>query len=309
MAEKEIGQDKLSRISEDKVAVGLGCFSIGLGLAELLAPRAVAWACGVESKNAGLIRLFGLREIGAGIGIFAQGKMPAESLWMRVAGDALDLAALGVAFTSPKSCKTRLQIATFNVLAVTALDVITAQRLSETKGYISEDGRVRVVKNVFINKSPEECYRFWRNFENFPTFMRHLVSVEQKEGNRSHWVAKGPAGAKVAWDAEIVEDRPNEILIWRSLPGSSISNRGSVRFEPAPSGRGTYLIVDLEYEPPAGMVGVGIAKLFREEPAVQLTDDLRRCKQMIEVGEIILSDGSPTGYGNVKQRSSQPVAR
>jgi uncharacterized membrane protein len=292
-----------------KMAIGLGFFSFGLGLAELLTPRAVAWVCGVESKNANLIRLYGLRELQAGALIFSQGKKPAQSMWLRVAGDALDLASLGIASLSPKSSKGRLLFATANVLAVTALDVLTAQKLSESKGWTTEDGSIRVCQQVFINRSPQECYEYWRNLENLPTFMRHLVSVSIKDKGRSSWVAKGPAGARVAWEAEIVQDTVNEAIVWRSLPGSLIGNRGSVKFKPAPGGRGTYLIVELQYSPPAGMLGVGVAKLFREEPKMQLKDDLRRFKQIIEVGEIILSDASPEGNGNLKQRPAQPVER
>jgi uncharacterized membrane protein len=296
-------------VCEEKLAFGLGCFSIGLGLAELLTPNVVAAICGVEKKNSPLIRLFGIRELQAGAVIFSQGKKPAEGMWLRVMGDALDLTALGVAALSPKSCKVRLSLATLNVLAVTALDILTAERLGQSRGYITEEGSIRVCKSVFVNKSPQECYDFWHNFENFPSFMRHVKSVSISENGRSQWVAKGPGGSRVAWEAETLEDVPNEMIVWRSIPGSLVSNRGSVKFEAAPGGRGTFVIVDLEYAPPAGMLGVGIAKLFREEPEMQLNDDLRRFKQIMEVGEIVCSNGSPDGYGRMKQHPGQPLAR
>jgi uncharacterized membrane protein len=117
--------------------------------------------------------------------------------------------------------------------------------------------------------------------------MQHLESVEWTGENRSHWKAKGPGKTTVEWDAEILEDRPNERISWRSIEGSDIDHRGTVRFQPAPGGRGTELHVELTYSPPAGAIGARIAKFFGEEPSQQLDDDLRRFKQVLEVGETI----------------------
>src|ERR1051325_6770637 len=119
----------LPSASAKKLAKGLGWFSIGLGLAELLAPRAIANISGVSKERTGLIRLYGLREIAAGITIFAQEK-PTEGVWSRVAGDALDLTSLGIAATNPEAKLGRVAFATANVLAVTALDVMCAKQLS-----------------------------------------------------------------------------------------------------------------------------------------------------------------------------------
>src|SRR5215213_9737325 len=120
-------QSGLMNLSTEQLAKGLGWFSLGLGLAEVLAPRAIAKIAGVKGNTA-LIRLFGLREIASGLAIFAQGERPAAAaLWSRVAGDALDLAALTEAFAAPDSHKGRVAFATANVLAVTALDVLCAQ--------------------------------------------------------------------------------------------------------------------------------------------------------------------------------------
>jgi uncharacterized membrane protein len=134
-------------------------------------------------------------------------------------------------------------------------------------------------------------YSFWRNFENFPRFMSHLESV-QASGDRSRWRAKAPFGGTVEWEAEIVVDRPNEEIAWRSLKGALVPNQGSVRFTPAPGGRGTEVRVELQYEPPAGVVGAAIAKFFGEEPKQQIQGDLRRFKQMMEPGEVLHSDAS-----------------
>src|ERR1044071_4303110 len=164
-------QGALKYVDEEKLARGLGWFSIGLGLAELLAPRGVAKVAGMKG-NTGLIRLFGLREIASGVAIFAGGKRPAGPVWSRVVGDALDLACLGAAYASPGNDKARLTFATANVLAGTALDVLCAQQLSaDGDGAQTERGNVPVNKSIIVNASAEEVYSYWRDFENLPRFM------------------------------------------------------------------------------------------------------------------------------------------
>jgi uncharacterized membrane protein len=146
-----------------------------------------------------------------------------------------------------------------------------------------------------VNRPPEEVYNLWKNYENFPRFMYHLESVKVTGDKRSHWVAKAPAGMTVEWDAETIQDIPNERIAWRSLEGSTVPNSGEVRFERAPGGRGTIVRVAVEYRPPAGPIGAAIAKLFGREPGQQIREDLRRLKQLIEAGEIITTEGQPAG--------------
>ena len=289
----------------DPLAKGLGWFSLGLGLAELLAPRGVAKVAGVRGHT-NFIRLMGLREIAHGVAIFSQGKRPAAAVWSRVAGDALDLAALAAAYASPDSDKARLTFATANVLGVTALDVLCAQQLSSTGDDAASPSTPGVRKSIIINRPPEELYRFWRDLENLPTFMKHLESVHVTGEGRSHWVAKAPAGTTVEWDAEITEDRPDELIAWRSLEGADVDNAGSVRFERAPGGRGTIVSVEIDYNPPAGVVGSLVAKLFGEEPEQQVQDDLRRFKQFMETGEVVVSEGTVFDNGLLTQRPAQP---
>ncbi len=142
-----------------------------------------------------------------------------------------------------------------------------------------------------MNRPVEQVYAFWRRLENLPGFMRHLESVEQLDDRHSRWRAKGPAGTSVSWDAEIVEERENEALSWCSLEGSRVRNRGTVAFGHAPGARGTELRVTMEYAPPAGSIGRGLAWLFGEEPSQQIHEDLHRFKQLLETGEISRSDG------------------
>ncbi|HSB74175.1 MAG TPA: SRPBCC family protein [Terriglobales bacterium] len=153
---------------------------------------------------------------------------------------------------------------------------------------------IRVRKAVSVDKSPEELYRFWHDFENLPRFLRHLQSVRSRAG-RLEWVTSGPLGKNFSWEAEIVEDRENEYISWRSLPGSQIENQGSVRFQSGPEGRGTEVRVELLYRPPAGRLGAAFASLFGEDPEQQIREDLRRFKELMEAGEIATTDGQPHG--------------
>lgn len=145
-----------------------------------------------------------------------------------------------------------------------------------------------VERSIRINRSPEELYRFWRNFENLPRFMNHLESVRIIDQQRSHWITKAPLGNHVEWDAEIVDDRENEQICWRSLPNADIPNHGCVRFESSEYEVGTEVKVTMQYSPPGGIAGAVIAAFFGEAPDLQLYEDLWRLKQEIEGGNTSL---------------------
>lgn len=286
-------------------ARALGWFSIGLGLAEVAAPRMVARLIGVNHNDEAArntLFAFGLREITSGIGILSR---PGSAGWMlsRVVGDAIDLTALGRALASGDTDRTRAATATAAVLGVTVLDLVTRQQLSKGSGNgaglrggsIARERRkagVEVTVAITINRPRNEVYGFWRNLENLPRFMSHLESVEVVDERRSRWKVKAPAGTTVEWEAETLEDRPNELITWRSLRDSDVPNSGKVQFKDAPGNRGTEVIVELRYQPPAGKIGALVAKLFGEEPAQQVKGDLRRLKQVLEVGEVVHSDAS-----------------
>lgn len=155
---------------------------------------------------------------------------------------------------------------------------------------------IKVEKTVTINKSAEELYRFWHNFENLPTFMKHLKSVKVYNEKRSHWIANAPLGNSVEWDADILEDRENEFISWASVEGADVDNSGFVRFKKAPGDRGTEVKVVLEYNPPGGALTAAVAKLFGEEPEQQIGDELRRFKMLMETGEIATTEGQPSGH-------------
>jgi uncharacterized membrane protein len=302
--------DRPQQETEDNAerrARGLGWFSIGLGLAQIGAPRTMARLVGVTDDDETRNTMFaiGLREITSGIGILSRPR-PAGWVWSRVGGDLMDLALLGKAMTSDENKRNRVAAATAAVLGVAALDFMTGQQLtkggngSETgfkEGRATQAGRgisrgIQVTQSITIKRPRHEVYGFWHNFENLPRFMAHLESVQVLDDTRSRWKARAPAGATVEWEAETIEDRPNELIAWRSLPDATVPNSGSVRFADAPGDRGTEVLVQLSYQPPGGKVGALIAKLFGEEPKQQVKGDLRRFKQVMETGEIVHSDAS-----------------
>ena len=141
---------------------------------------------------------------------------------------------------------------------------------------------IKVEESIVIDRTPDELYAYWRNFENLPRFMDHLKSVTVLGERRSHWVARGPAGTTIEWDAEIHNEVENQLIAWRSLPGAEVGNAGSVHFTPIAEGRSTEVRVVLSYEPPAGRVGAAIARLFGEEPSQQVAEDLERFKEAME---------------------------
>jgi uncharacterized membrane protein len=279
-------------------AIALGWFSIGLGAAQILAPRGLSRLIGTgDTERARTTMLaLGLREIASGIGILTNPR-PSGWLWSRVVGDVMDLALLGEKLvSSDASQRPRIAAASAAVLGVTLLDAQTAIELgrhpsASQRGKPKLHGQIHLRRAITVNRSPEEVYAFWHDFENLPRFMAHLESVKVTDG-RSHWRAKGPAGTSVEWEAEMVVDRPHEVIAWRSLPDATVSNYGSVQFIAAPRGQGTEVHVELFYDPPGGAIGSTIAKLFGEEPGQQIEGDLRRFKQVLETGEVVHSDAS-----------------
>ncbi|MDB6064262.1 MAG: cyclase/dehydrase [Pedosphaera sp.] len=281
---------------EEKLARGLGWFSIGLGLAGLLAPRSLARVAGVRERPL-LLRAIGLRELVSGVGILSE-RRPADWLWARVAGDAMDLSLLGVGLASNNPNKGRAAAATLAVAGITALDLHCSQRLSTRPG----TGTIHLSKTITINRSAEDLYQFWHDFQSLPRFMNHLQEVQDFRNGRSHWVAKGPADTLVEWDAEIINDKPNELIAWCSVEGADVDNAGTVRFEPAAGGRGTVVKVAIEYRPPAGALGAKIAEIFGEAPEKQVHVDLHRFKQLMETGEIARTEGQPAGRSRSTSR-------
>jgi uncharacterized membrane protein len=150
-----------------------------------------------------------------------------------------------------------------------------------TKRYLSGSGGVIVEDALTIYRPPTEVYSYWRSLENLPNFMEHLEEVTIIDRLRSHWVAKGPLGVRVEWDAEIINDIPPTLLSWKSVGQSDVVSAGSVRFRPD-GDRATRVHVKLQYDPPAGKVGATVAWLLGDDPQHQIAEDLRRFKELVE---------------------------
>ena len=164
----------------------------------------------------------------------------------------------------------------------------------DTRAALSGPRGIRVRESVRLECPIDEVYRFWSRLENLPTFMQNLAAVTDLGGGRSHWVARGPGGVRVEWDAEIINEIQNKVLAWKSLPGGDVVSAGSVTFEPARgTDSGTQLTVTLQYEPPAGRFGRLVASAFGREPSQTIREDLRRLKQLLEAGEIARAAGAP----------------
>jgi uncharacterized membrane protein len=291
----------------DALERGLGWFSIALGTAAVAAPRLVCFLAGSRSPT--VMRLVGMRELTAGIGILTQPDRE-PWLWSRVVGDTFDLAALSVALAG-RGRRGRAAVALAAVAGVTALDVLAALRITGSRAGQSAPGvagrtDIYLERSIAVSKSPEECYRFWRSFENLPRFMQALESVRQLDEQRSHWMAKGPLGTRLEWTSEITAERPGEEIAWRTLEDSGAAHAGSVRFEAAAAGRGTVVRVSLHYSPFGGTLGAGLVKLLGHDPQSRIREDLRRFKQVMETGEIATTRGQPTGrrslFGRVTQQ-------
>jgi uncharacterized membrane protein len=262
---------------------GLGWFSLGLGIAELAAPRALARAIGVDpgGRTGAALRLMGAREVAAGLGVLARPRR-ALPLWARVAGNAIDLAFLAWAFGAKRTHTQRLVGAIASVAGVTALDVIAGRRIAR-----AEESAVRPVRRaITIYRPAGDVYAFWRDLDQLPMFMTHLESVAELGGGRARFTAKLPVGGTVSWDTELTEDLPGERIDWCTVRGSKLPNRGSVTFRPILGGSATEVCVELQLG--HGAVAA-LAKLFA---GAKLMGDLRRLKQLLETGEIVRSDAS-----------------
>jgi uncharacterized membrane protein len=168
----------------------------------------------------------------------------------------------------------------------------TAGTRQDTRRALGGSAGVNVEESMTINRPPDALYRFWRNLENLPRFMTHLESVERITETLSRWKAKAPAGTHVEWNAEIINEVPNQLIGWRSIQGSDVVSAGSVNFEDLGAEHGTRVRVRMQYNPPGGKAGAAVARLLGSDPATEIRQDLRRFKQLVEAGEGVSIPGS-----------------
>jgi uncharacterized membrane protein len=290
----------------ERLAKALGVASVALGAPLVAAPGRVARFAGIEDTpgTRAVARGVGVRELAAAAAILPRSR-PLPGVWSRVAGDGMDLALLSMALRTAAANRRRLAATTAVIAGIAALDAADALRLSRRRrpSRVAADGSLRVSAGITVNRSAADAYALWRDFARLPDFMTHLESVSE-DGKR--WTATAPGGGTVDWDAEITEDVPAQRLSWRSLPGADVGNAGTVTFTPAPGDRGTEVRVELRYDPPAGKLGSAVARLLGEEPHQQVTDDLRRFKQILETGEVVRSPASPQGHRSTRLVAQRP---
>lgn len=271
----------------------LRSLGIGLGLWQLFAPRHIARLVGVSNqrRNLVLIRALGVRKLAVGLGLLTVRKRPSRWLWARAAGDILELGLLGNALRSRRSDRTRVTGALAALAGVSLLDAWSARQ--NQRVLAGSTARIPIRRSTTIARPPADVYRFWRDFKNLPKFMVHLESVETLDETRSYWRARGVGGKSFEWNAEIFEDRENELISWRTMGrGSQVAHAGVVRFVAAPGGRGTEIHIEATYDPPGGPLGRAFALAFGQELSQQIEGDLRRLKQVLEAGEVVESDAS-----------------
>ena len=301
-APQRAGSAGASRFRRDDSTVGraLGWLSLGLGIAAMFRSRSLGAAIGMESHE-GALKMAGARELVAATGLLGSGN-PTPWLWSRVVGDVMDLAMLGGAAVQGAR-RNRALAALGVVAAVTAVDIGASVSVTRRKqlrrygGTAASRGAEGVLdESVMVNKSPEECYRYWRKLEQVPRFMPVLRSVTETDAQRSHWVLKAAPGVQIEWDAELTHDDPGRRLAWRSLPNPQIAHAGVVRFNPAPGKRGTLVRVITQYRLLPGFDAPRrLAGSLDSAPRARVREDLRRFKQLLEAGEVPTTEGQPHG--------------
>ena len=298
--------DRVGRLLAD----GLGWFSLALGAVQIGAPDVLNRQIGVDddSRNRAIMRGIGARDMAHGIGILG-GLGRRFWVWSRVAADAMDLTLLGIALGANKKKgrrRRRTGIALVSVAGVTLLDLIAPARMTRTSSPISKDRVMQEKASITVKRPIDEVYVYWHEFENLPRFMEYLQSVSVIGPRRSRWKSRGPA--EIEWDIEVTDEVVNELIKWRSVNGSSAEHSGSVRFTPAPGGRGTEVTVEVDHG--SNGFAAAISKIVGAKLDHQLRDELRRFKQIMETGEIVRSEASPEGTSTgqlLKQRPAQPL--
>lgn len=272
-----------------RLAQGMAWFSVALGATQLLAPQLIQPAIGVRNRNHTLIRALGARELLSGLGLLTS-RNAVRALDARLVGDVIDLALLGIAMFRPRNGRKRLIASTLSVLGATALDALARHHLAADPQRQERVGRVtRIGKSVTIDATPHAVYTVWRTYDRLAVAFPHLQRIAELDDRRSRWSAEGGGGMKWTWEAEITEDKPGELIAWKTTSGA-MESRGVVRFLTAPGGRGTEVVVEMEYTVIGRGLGRAAAAVMGIEPGVELERGLRRLKQIFELGEPMLSN-------------------
>lgn len=262
---------------------GVGWMSLGLAAAQLIAPHALLRLIGIgpSRRAAAVVRLLGVTKLGVGLGVLLAPRRPLP-LAVRTAHDVIDLGLAGLAGRNLSS--SRRLAGALAIGGVGVLNGVAARRAQKTFGGEAPT----VMYAVTINKPPAEVYAFFRRFERLPSFMDYLEEVRELDDRRSRWVARLPGGRPITWEARIVDDIPGELIAWEALEGSRLDTRGRITFARAPGSDLTEVRVEMQLGP-RGHASSLLAKAFAKP---ELKGDLRRLKQVLETGEVLVSDAS-----------------
>lgn len=260
----------------EQLARGLGWFSVGIGIAQVFAPRTIARLCGVPVPPP-LMVLCGLREIACGVGLLTQ-EQPQPWVKLRLAGDTLDLAGLGCGTLLPNADRRRIALAGTAVAGVSVLDAYCSYELARHGKHLPPRHETMSIE---IERDAQSLYRYWRELSNLPDVMPHVHSVQEIDETHSHWVARGPGGVRLEWDSEIIDDVPDQRIAWRSVEGSRVFHAGSVQFQPLGEGA-TQVRMDLLYERPPATLLSALAALVGYDLAKAARADLRALKRRLE---------------------------
>ena len=256
--------------------------SLGLGLAQLAAPRRVGRLVGIRPTSTAM-RAVGARELASGAGLL-RGHAPTRWLNARIVGDGFDFAALALAKSANRR---RHRLALAAVAGVAALDVFARRTLAPP--------RLRLHHALVIGRPAEALYAFWRDPRNLADVLKNIDEVTAIDARRWHWVARGPLGTQIAWDADIVDDQPQQMIAWRAVPESPIKTEGAIWFEPLPKDRGTRVVLDMHFQAPGAVLTDMLGKLTGDAPSQQVYEALRRFKQIMETGEVATTLGQTSG--------------
>lgn len=270
-------------LPSDRLGRGVGWTSLGLAAAQLIAPGALLRLLGIgpSRRAAAIVRLLGVGKLGAGLGVLLAPRRPLP-LAVRAAHDVVELGLAGFAgrhLSAPRRLAGALAIG-----GVGVLDGAAARRAQQTFGGEAPT----VMYSVTINRPPAEVYAFFRRFERLPRFMDYLEEVRELDARRSRWVARLPGGRPVTWEARIVDDIPGELIAWEALEGSRIATRGRITFARTPGRDMTEVRVEMQLGP-RGHASAVLARAFAKP---EVKGDLRRLKQVLETGEVLVSDAS-----------------
>lgn len=295
----------------DTMIYWLGWALLGLGLAGLVMPGQATQVIGIRNRNnhRTLIRAAGLRKLVSGVGLLAQPDADALEK-IRVGGEMIDLALLGLAFNTRRAQRGKVALALATAVGITALDFLyrrqrhdqrsnspadlyTAAVDQATQSVGASPTAITIERTITIGRSADDLYHLWRAPQTLPQIMGHFATVRPMDMERAHWRIDGPLGVNLVWETAIIDAQRGAFVHWASLPNATLRNDGLVQFYRAPGEWGTVVALCLAFDPPGGVLGNLLTKLFAIGPEMIVQQTLRRFKSLAETGEIPTTKGQP----------------